>query len=151
MKKRIYIDMDKVLCDYSKAFSDIRNSNLEWPQSKIGFFENLEPIEDAIDSVNLLRKSFEVYILTRPSTKNINSYSEKAQWIKNHFGEEMLDYLILCPDKSLVIGDYLIDDSTLNNQELFNGKFIQFGKEPYQNWNKVISYILAKEFNETIK
>lgn len=66
--KRIYVDMDDVLCDFIGVYNESHqnNSELKFPQSQKGFFENLEPIEGAIESVNQLRKQFDVYVLTTP-------------------------------------------------------------------------------------
>jgi 5'(3')-deoxyribonucleotidase len=56
-----------------------------------------------------LKENYDVWILTRPSYKNIN-YSEKAQWVLNHLGYDVQEKTIMCGDKSLLKGDYLIDD-----------------------------------------
>lgn len=52
----VYIDMDDVLCHFEdEKLRQIKaNPDVEFPQSKLGFFENLEPIGGAIDSVNKL-------------------------------------------------------------------------------------------------
>ena len=52
---------------------------------------------------------FDMWFLTAPSIKNPMSYAEKRVWIEtNSFPPERL---IICPDKSLLKGDYLIDDN----------------------------------------
>lgn len=139
MKKRIYIDMDDTLCDYAKAQAKARiiNPNQPYPQCQFGFFIGLEPIKDAIEAFKYLSENYDVWILTRPSTKNINCYSEKAYWVKEFLGEEAVERLILCPDKSLLMGDYLIDDFYWE----FNGELIQFGTSKYPDWKTVINYI----------
>ena len=98
-------------------------------------------MDGAIDAVIWLSTHFDVYFLTRPSVQNLSCYSEKALWIQNHFGPEYLERLIISPDKSLLKGDYLIDDSILNGQKKFEGVLIQFNLNPYFNdWNTVIKY-----------
>lgn len=47
---------------------------------------------------------------------NLHSYTEKAQWIQKYFGTEGLKRLILFGNKSLVKGDYLIDDTQVDEQ-----------------------------------
>jgi 5'-nucleotidase len=141
VKKKIYVDMDGVLCDFMTPYTKNIN-NLEYQQSELGFFINLEPIKDAINSINILSEYYDVWFLTKPSTKNLHSYTEKAEWIKKYFGEHYLDKLILSPDKSLLIGDFLIDDDTKANQLYFEGEFIHFGSSNYPNWIYVVNHLL---------
>lgn len=140
-KKIIYIDMDGVMADYKSAF--IRQINLipeiKYPQSQYGFFANLNPIEDSINSINILREKYNVYILTRPSYLNPMCYTEKRIWIENHFGIEFCKNLIICYDKHLLKGDYLIDD---NEHKGFEGEWVHFGSSNYPNWKSVVDFLL---------
>jgi 5'(3')-deoxyribonucleotidase len=54
----------------------------------------------------------------------------------------MLEKLILCPDKSLVKGDYLIDDDIKHGQLTFEGEHIRFGSSNFPDWKSVIKYLL---------
>ena len=142
--KRIYVDMDDVLADFMKAFNESKvfNPELKFPQSQLGFFEKLEPIEDAIESVNKLREDYDVYVLTAPSNRNPHCYTEKRLWIEKHFDYDFTEKLIISSNKSLLIGDYLIDDySEGKGQENFQGELIQFATEKYPNWQSVMEYI----------
>ena len=133
--------MDDVLCKFTEAHqaSLIKNPEIKYPQSIKGFFENLKPIENAIESVQQLRKIFDVYILTAPSTMNPLCYTEKRIWIEKHFGYEFTNKLIISPNKGLLKGDVLIDDNnTGKGQDEFEGRFIHFGKEDFPNWDAVI-------------
>lgn len=141
--------MDDVLCDYKSAYqkSIQTNPKIVFPQSQFDFFRKLKPIEDSIETVNILlqkekfRESFEVYILTAPSIYNPLSYTEKRIWIEEHFGMEMVEKLIISPNKSLLKGDYLIDDIVKGKgQENFEGKLIHFGSEEFPNWKTVLAY-----------
>lgn len=142
MKKRIYIDMDGILCDfYGAAKKELeRNPKQPYPQSRWGFFLKLEPLPNAIESVNELKKTFDVWILTRPSYNNINCYSEKAQWVLDNLGYDMLEKTILCGDKSLIKGDFLIDDQGNAGQENFEGKWLKFGSENFKDWYTIIDF-----------
>lgn len=145
--KRIFVDMDGVLCDFRKGLVDnilptANSMEKEFPQSRLGFFILLEPIEGAIDAINKLKEKYDVWILSRPSFPNMNCYTEKAIWIRKHLGYEMQKKLILAGDKSLLIGDYLIDDTNKDGQERFTGELILFGSEIYPSWKEVL-----KEFN----
>ena len=149
-KRLIYIDMDDTLCDFLGRYHEFRKAKpeIDFPQSIPGFFENLEPIEGAIESVNALRESddFEVYILTAPSTRNPLSYTEKRLWVEKHFDYSMVERLILSPDKSLFKDDILIDDyASGKGQDQFEGKLIQFGSDEFPDWASVMNELLVRE------
>jgi len=144
-KKVIYVDMDDVLCEFTKAFTTAikNNPGIKFPQSQYGFFTSLSPIKEAVNSVNYLdeQDEFEVYILTAPSVLNPLCYTEKRIWIENYFGMEMVKKLIISPNKGLNKGDYLIDDNnTGRGQDQFEGKLIKFGYDNFKDWNQVIDY-----------
>ena len=143
-KKRIFCDMDDTLCDFIGPFKS-GEYKLKYPQSKVGFFLDLKPLEGAIEGMKTLQTKYSVYILTRPSIKNTNCYTEKAEWVKKYLGEEMLEKMIICSDKSLVKGDYLIDDDNRHGQIEFEGEHIHFGKdERFKNWAQVVDYLMSK-------
>ena len=66
-KKIIYIDMDGVLCDYGSFLEEkIAQGMNKFQVFKIkGSFENLKPIQGAVEAFNLLVKYFDVYILSK--------------------------------------------------------------------------------------
>lgn len=138
----VYVDMDDVLCNFSDAFHAARkvNPEIRYPQSQYGFFTNLLSIDGAVEGVNALIQSntFEPYILTAPSTRNPFSYTEKRVWIEKYFGYEFVKKLIICSNKSLLKGDYLIDDNiTGKGQDRFEGEFIHFGTNDFPDWTAV--------------
>ena len=47
--------------------------------------------------------------------------------------------------KDLLIGDYLIDDRPFNGAKEFTGEWIHFGSKGFENWDKVLLYIINKE------
>ncbi|CAG7581503.1 MAG: deoxyribonucleotidase [uncultured marine phage] len=145
MKKDLLFDMDGVLCDYMKRHNLVKEIyDIEYPQSQQGFFTRLDPMEGAIEAFNKLRDcgKYNCYILTRPSVKNIHCYTEKAEWIRNYLGEDMLEHLIIACDKSKVKGDYLIDDVDVHGQSEFEGEHIHFAQEEFPNWDSVLEYLL---------
>ena len=143
-RKIVYVDMDNTICDFLTPFKS-GQFKLKYPQSKIGFFLDLEPLEGALEGIKTLQKKYDVWILTRPSIKNTHCYTEKADWIKKYFGEEMLEKLIICPDKSLAKGEYLVDDDHRNGQTEFEGEHIHFGKdEKFMTWVQVVEYLMNK-------
>ena len=146
IKKKIMVDMDGVLCDFSgaarAAITD--NPDQKYPQSRWGFFLKLPPIKDAINSFNMLSKQYDMWILTRPSFQNVNCYTEKAQWIWDHLGYDIVRKTIMAPDKSMVLGDFLIDDMTNAGQPNFPGEFVHFGSEKFPDWVAIRIYLLNK-------
>jgi 5'(3')-deoxyribonucleotidase len=147
MKKRLYIDMDGVLCDFKKAYIEQLeiNPRQPYPQSQYGFFLELQPIEQSIESVNILKEYFEIWILTRPSIYNINCYSEKAFWIKKYLGIDMQEKTILCSNKSLLKGHFLVDDQFEHGQSEFEGQHLHFGSETFKNWECVTKYLISNK------
>lgn len=143
-RKIVYVDMDDTICDFITPFKT-GEFKLKYPQSKVGFFLDLEPIEGAIEGVKTLQTKYDVWILTRPSIKNTHCYTEKAEWIKKYLGEDMLNKMILCPDKSLVKGEFLIDDDYRHGQPEFEGEHIHFmTDERFLNWTSIVEYLMNK-------
>ena len=144
--KILYIDMDDVLADFRAGiYAHIDENPYTFiPQAELGFFENLEPIYGAIYAVNQLRRNkiFDVYILTAPSTRNPHSYSEKRLWVEKYFDYDFTDKLIICSNKSLLKGDFLVDDNASGKgQENFEGELIHFGSKIFSDWDDVLSYL----------
>lgn len=142
----VYIDMDDVLCDFTGAFNrDLEiNPGIKYPQSQYGFFTKLLPLSGAVEGVHALLASdkYEPYILTAPSVKNPLCYTEKRVWVDKHLGFDMVNRLIISPDKSLLKGSYLIDDNdTSNFQSKFEGELLHFGTSQYPNWLAIRDYL----------
>ena len=145
----VYIDMDDVLCHFEsdKQRQIEANPDIAFPQSIPGFFENLKPIDGAIESVKKLIQSenFSPYILTAPSILNPHCYTEKRLWVEKYFGMDFVDKLIICSNKGLLKGDVLIDDYIEGRgQENFEGEFIHFGSEEFPNWEIIYQYLNSK-------
>lgn len=138
MKKKIlYVDMDDTICKYTEHWiNESIRTELEYPQSKLGFYLAILPINGAIESLIELSNIYDVWILSRPSYKNPHCYSEKRIWIERHLGLEWCEKLILCPDKSLMKGDFLVDDMEWPG---FEGEQLLFGSKNYPNWTSVLS------------
>jgi 5'(3')-deoxyribonucleotidase len=137
-RKRIFIDMDDTLCQFSKRYAEKRKSHPEiaYPQSQYGFFANLEPIPGAIEAYKTLEKSYDVFILTAPSYLNPLCYTEKRVWVEKHLGLETTPNLIICQRKEFLMGDYLIDDHFYP----FEGKMMLFGSAEFSDWETVLKY-----------
>jgi len=105
--------MDDILCDFTgQAKLDLKtNPDIKYPQSQHGFFRKLKPLPNAIESMHELEEiGFDVWILTRPSIMNPLCYTDKFLWVREHLGMYFAEKTILCTNKALLIGDYLVDD-----------------------------------------
>ena len=140
IKDIVYVDMDDTICEFTKHKNEhlAKNPAIQFPQAVYKFFETIPPIENAIESVLKLNEIYDVWILTRPSVLNPLCYTEKRVWIEKYLGMEFCQKLILSPDKSLLKGQYLIDDVNWN----FDGELILFGSEKFKNWDMVLKYML---------
>lgn len=155
----LYIDLDGVVADFDKfvqphlpgiELGDGDSSDYEERSKMVDkvmendphIFEKLELIDDAHDSIMLLKEYFDIYFLSTPVHRVPESYTGKRIWIKNNFGEWADKRLILTHRKDLCIGDYLIDDRLKNGSEQFKGEHIHFAQDPFTNWRKVVDYLL---------
>jgi len=143
-KKIIYIDLDRTMCDFDKAYNlaITKNPGIKYPQSQLKFFENLEPIEFAIESYFILKEKYNVFILSKPSVKNPLSYMEKRIWVDKYLGFKECDKLILSCDKTLLNGEFLIDDIEQVGLLKPKWKHIQFGSCEFKNWKTVIDFLM---------
>lgn len=135
----IAVDMDQVLCNFFKKYFSLKSKEIEYPQAIEGFFLDLDPMPNAIEGFKYLWENFDTYVLTRPSVWNVHCYTEKAIWVREHLGFEVLHKMVLNPQKQRNKGNYLIDDSTDAGQLDFEGTLLRFGPEHY-DWNSIIKF-----------
>jgi 5'-nucleotidase len=65
----------------------------------------------AVNALNeILAEGISLFICTSPLTRYENCVLEKYRWVEEHLGQEFTDRIILTKDKTLVVGDVLIDD-----------------------------------------
>lgn len=141
--QRVFVDMDGVLCNYRKRYRECLQNYPEnkYPQKEAGFFIKLEEISCAIDGINAIAKHYDTWIATRPSIKNPLCYTEKRIWTEEHLGIEWVKRLIITPDKSLLIGEYLVDDQPWPN---FKGKQLLFGGREYPSWKSILNKLKVR-------
>jgi 5'-nucleotidase len=116
-----------------------------------GFYANLKPIEGALVALGEIASSgYEVFICTSPLLQNPYCIPEKYDWVARHLGREWLGMVIVAKDKTVVHGDYLIDDkSRVEGVQIPSWEHILF-TQPYnqdlqgrtritwQNWREVL-------------
>lgn len=76
-----------------------------------GWFESLPVIDGAVDGFFELSEHADLWFCTKPLTTSSTSRDEKVTWVGDHFGPEWADRVIPVSDKSMVVGDFLLDDA----------------------------------------
>lgn len=140
-KKILYFDLDGVMADYDKA----KEGKTEEQRAEPGFFENLEPIDGAVEAFKQLSQYYDCHFLTTAPWSNTNAGSEKRIWVEKHLGEYAFKKLTTTHHKGLLKGDYLIDDRIANGVEDFEGEHIHFGTDQFPDWNSVIEYLTPRK------
>lgn len=157
MRKKVYIDMDGVLVDIKPKVEHIRKNLIVFTNyageavslhdqpdriDEVPFlFEDLPPMEGAVEAYNHLNSLFDVYILSTAPWNNPNAWLQKRLWVEEHLGAAATKRLILSHHKNLMIGEFLIDDRTKNGAGEFNGEHIHFATDRFPDWNSVVDYL----------
>lgn len=129
----VLVDMDNTIVDYSASiviglrekYPDANITRENWQtlqlndlhynrkiiQSQPQFFKNLKPLHGAFEALKEMeREGYCVFIVSSPSISGTTCHSDKCEWVKQHFGDKWAKKLVLTKDKTIVMGDVLIDD-----------------------------------------
>ena len=129
----ILVDMDNTIVDYSASiavelqrnYPNVKVTSDNWQtlqlndlhynrkkiQSQPQFFKKLKPMNGALKALKEMEHDgYSVFIVSSPSISGNSCHSEKCEWMKLHFGDKWARRLVLTKDKTIVIGDVLIDD-----------------------------------------
>lgn len=139
---RILVDMDGVIADFDQEFLqrwrrrhpdklyiplEERNTFYlkdSYPEDlkplvaeillESSFFREMLPMKGAKEALEEMReKGWEVFICTSPLSTYKNCVSEKYEWVENYLGSSWVKQVILTKDKTIIKGDFLIDDKPL--------------------------------------
>jgi len=112
----IEMDISSVVEQSKRYFTDhiVKPADRKWMRGVIrepGWFASLPPTPGAIEGVhNLLEQGVDIWVATKPMEENPTCRDDKARWLREHL--PMLERkLIIIPDKSVLVGDVLLDDA----------------------------------------
>lgn len=76
-----------------------------------GFYRDLPPIAGGCEALReMLALGWNVRICTSPIEQYQNCVAEKFAWVERHLGREWCRRIVLTADKTVVHGDWLVDD-----------------------------------------
>ena len=121
-----------------------------------GFFLNLPPVESGIEAVKemISDNRNKILICSSGIYANKNSIGEKRFWLEKYLGQDVARYAVFTKDKTVIRGDYLIDDNPSVEIGTYTPewKYIIFDqpfnknskhklriKSDWSNWRKVLN------------
>ena len=114
-----------------------------------GFFRHLPVMKDSVEVVRELNNKYRVFIVSA-ALEFPNSLRDKLDWLTEHFSFIPWQQIVFCGTKSIVHGDFMIDD-LVRNLEPFNGKKYLYsgyhnaeitGYDRLNNWQEVAGVFL---------
>jgi len=84
-----------------------------------GFFRTMAVHENSQEVMQKLNQKYDLFIVSS-AVEFPNSLNEKLDWLNEHFPFLHWKQVVFCGKKSIVHGDYMIDDLP-HNLETFNG------------------------------
>ena len=138
-KKTIYIELDNVLCNYSKRCFELKAELDIYDEDELPIhYKDILPIDDAIEAFNEISEKMEAYIITTDNKKE-----EKIEWVRNYL-PKAADRIIFGKTEDLDKGDYLVclDEGKTDK---FPGNIIEYYSFDFPSWHDVVQYLGAKE------
>lgn len=151
-KKILYLDMDNVLVDFVTGIERLEpavRAEFDGRLDEVpGIFALMDPVPGAVEAFHEFSQIFDTYLLSTAPWLNPSAWSDKVEWVHKHLGAEnsaaVHKRLILSHHKNLNVGDFLVDDRSKNGAEQFTGEWIQYGKTPFETWDDVVPYLVAR-------
>src|SRR5882724_7813852 len=85
-----------------------------------GFFRDLPLMKDSVEVIEQLNKKYKIFIVSA-AMEFPESLKDKLDWLNENFPFLVWQQFVFCGSKSIVHGDYMIDD-LVRNFAGFNGK-----------------------------
>jgi len=114
-----------------------------------GFFTDIPLVTGAQEAVRRLSEKYEIFVATA-AMEFPHSFREKYDWLQQYFDFIPWSNIVFCGDKSILYGDYLIDDMP-RNLKTFKGKGLLFNAphnlketdyERVMNWEEILERLL---------
>jgi 5'-nucleotidase len=102
--------------DFEKLYPEHLREQIHDTWYEEGLFRNLHLVSGALESLAEMRKKHSVWLCTSPVSTS-HCYSEKYEAILEKLGRYWTKRLITSRDKTLILGDILIDDNPLVSGE----------------------------------
>jgi 5'(3')-deoxyribonucleotidase len=174
--KQIIIDMDHVMADITAHYINWykertgvevdrsaligKNEVAAFPESEMvrnflytpDFFRTAPVMEGSQQVIKQLHKYHQVFIVSA-AMEFPQSLKEKYDWLEENFPFLSWKQFVLCGDKRVIKGDYMIDDH-LKNLDFFDGEKLLFssphnmlieGYTRVNNWQDVADILLTNE------
>lgn len=151
MKRILYCDMDQVVADFIGGIkklaphldTTVYSKEIDLLCEKNPYiFHDLDPIEDAIESVTKLFDYYDIYFISVPMWNVPLSFTGKRIWIEKYFGAIAEKRLILTHRKDLNRGSFIVDDTTRHGVAEFQGVHFHFGQEQFPNWKVLLPHLI---------
>lgn len=107
----------------SEGFPDNHNILRKYPLQE-NFFRTMVPNELSQDVLEKLNNKYDLFIVSA-AVQFPQSLTEKLAWLNEYFSFLSWKQIVFCGSKTVVHGDYMIDDLP-HNLEHFNGEKIIF-------------------------
>ena len=166
--ERLIIDMDNVMADVTAQFVKWyekrtgyripeheltgRGETEAFPNPQLarsflyepGFFRTVPVMDGAVETIRQLNDEYELYIVSA-AMEFPQSLIEKYGWLQQHFPFITWQQIAFCGSKTVIRGDYMIDDH-LKNLDFFEGEKLLFtaphnqlitGYNRVNNWEEV--------------
>ena len=121
-RKSFYVNMD-YLPEHENLVRDLYNSD--------HFCLHFDPVDGAIEAIQAINEIAHVFICTSPLTNSRTCFQDKRDWIANYLGLPSVRRLIITDDKTMIHGNFLIDDKpVIEGRRIPDWRQIVFDK-PY--------------------